>query len=156
MTSDLVTARHLSRKAVIYIRQSTPHQVLTNQESLRLQYARHRQVVVSRATELAGQGRRRRGAQAAAATPLMSAHVSNARALVARYSLAERWSRRRWKRLLIWSWVERNRCACRGDLKRFIWRSRRRVGWCEFSARLLRPLCLRCSTPGSRSFLAAP
>src|SRR3954469_17386543 len=39
MTSDLVTARHLSRKAVIYIRQSTPHQVLTNQESLRLQYA---------------------------------------------------------------------------------------------------------------------
>ena len=41
MTSDLVTARHLSRKAVIYIRQSTPHQVLTNQESLRLQYALH-------------------------------------------------------------------------------------------------------------------
>ena len=28
MISDLVTARHLSRKAVIYIRQSTPHQVL--------------------------------------------------------------------------------------------------------------------------------
>src|SRR5215216_4021808 len=41
MISDLVTARHLSRKAVIYIRQSTPHQVLTNQESLRLQYALH-------------------------------------------------------------------------------------------------------------------
>src|SRR3982751_1581293 len=41
MLSDLVTARHLSRKAVIYIRQSTPHQVLTNQESLRLQYALH-------------------------------------------------------------------------------------------------------------------
>jgi len=39
MTSDLVTLRHLCRKAVIYIRQSTPHQVLTNQESLRLQYA---------------------------------------------------------------------------------------------------------------------
>jgi DNA invertase Pin-like site-specific DNA recombinase len=39
MTSDLVTARHLCRKAVIYIRQSTPHQVVTNQESLRLQYA---------------------------------------------------------------------------------------------------------------------
>jgi DNA invertase Pin-like site-specific DNA recombinase len=36
---DLVTTRHLCRKAVIYIRQSTPHQVLTNQESLRLQYA---------------------------------------------------------------------------------------------------------------------
>src|SRR5215213_7099478 len=39
MTSDLVMPRHLCRKAVIYIRQSTPHQVLTNQESLRLQYA---------------------------------------------------------------------------------------------------------------------
>lgn len=39
MTSDLVTARHLCRKAVIYIRQSSPHQVITNQESLRLQYA---------------------------------------------------------------------------------------------------------------------
>src|SRR3954449_167606 len=39
MISDLVTPRHLCRKAVIYIRQSTPHQVLTNQESLRLQYA---------------------------------------------------------------------------------------------------------------------
>ena len=39
MTSELVTARHLGRKAVIYIRQSTPQQVLSNQESLRLQYA---------------------------------------------------------------------------------------------------------------------
>src|SRR3954469_22964964 len=39
MISELVTARHLSRKAVVYIRQSHPHQVLSNQESLRLQYA---------------------------------------------------------------------------------------------------------------------
>src|SRR3954451_23822815 len=39
MASDLVTANHLARRAVIYVRQSTPHQVLTNQESLRLQYA---------------------------------------------------------------------------------------------------------------------
>jgi DNA invertase Pin-like site-specific DNA recombinase len=38
-TSELVTAQHLTRKAMIYIRQSTPHQVLTNQESLSLQYA---------------------------------------------------------------------------------------------------------------------
>jgi DNA invertase Pin-like site-specific DNA recombinase len=38
-SSELVTAHHLARKAVIYIRQSTPHQVLTNQESLHLQYA---------------------------------------------------------------------------------------------------------------------
>ncbi len=39
ITSELVTSAHRTRKALIYIRQSTPHQVLTNQESLRLQYA---------------------------------------------------------------------------------------------------------------------
>ncbi len=38
-SSELITKQHLARKALIYIRQSTPHQVLTNQESLRLQYA---------------------------------------------------------------------------------------------------------------------
>lgn len=38
-TSELVTPAHLARKAIIYIRQSHPHQVLTNQESTRLQYA---------------------------------------------------------------------------------------------------------------------
>jgi DNA invertase Pin-like site-specific DNA recombinase len=37
--SELVTIHHLARKAVIYIRQSTLHQVVTNQESLQLQYA---------------------------------------------------------------------------------------------------------------------
>jgi DNA invertase Pin-like site-specific DNA recombinase len=37
--SELVTPTHLARKAVVYIRQSTPHQVVSNQESLRLQYA---------------------------------------------------------------------------------------------------------------------
>lgn len=36
---DIVTPHHLSRSAVIYIRQSTPHQVISNQESRRLQYA---------------------------------------------------------------------------------------------------------------------
>jgi DNA invertase Pin-like site-specific DNA recombinase len=39
MNHELITTRHLARRAVIYIRQSSPHQVLTNQESLRLQYA---------------------------------------------------------------------------------------------------------------------
>ena len=39
--SDLITPQHLARKAVIDIRQSTPHQVLHHQESLRLQYALH-------------------------------------------------------------------------------------------------------------------
>jgi DNA invertase Pin-like site-specific DNA recombinase len=38
-TSELITLRPLSRKAVIYIRQSSPQQVLSNQESLRMQYA---------------------------------------------------------------------------------------------------------------------
>jgi len=38
-TSDLITPLHLGRLAIIYIRQSSPHQVLTNQESRRLQYA---------------------------------------------------------------------------------------------------------------------
>src|SRR5215471_2150429 len=37
--SELITPQHLARKAVIYIRQSTPHQVVSHQESLRLQYA---------------------------------------------------------------------------------------------------------------------
>ena len=39
MKSELVKPSHLARKAVVYIRQSTPHQVVSNQESLRLQYA---------------------------------------------------------------------------------------------------------------------
>ena len=39
--SDLITPQHLARKAVIYIRQSTPPQVVSHQESLRLQYALH-------------------------------------------------------------------------------------------------------------------
>ena len=39
MKSELVAPGHLARKAVVYIRQSTPHQVVSNQESLRLQYA---------------------------------------------------------------------------------------------------------------------
>jgi len=37
--SELVQSTHLKRRAVVYIRQSTPHQVVSNQESLRLQYA---------------------------------------------------------------------------------------------------------------------
>ena len=38
-TSELVQTHHLGRLAVIYIRQSSPNQVLTHQESLRLQHA---------------------------------------------------------------------------------------------------------------------
>ncbi|MGX5832540.1 recombinase family protein [Mesorhizobium sp. 43Arga] len=39
MKSELIKPAHLARKAVVYIRQSTPHQVTNNQESLRFQYA---------------------------------------------------------------------------------------------------------------------
>jgi len=39
LTSELVQAHHLARQAVIYIRQSSPNQVLTHQESQRLQRA---------------------------------------------------------------------------------------------------------------------
>ncbi len=39
ITSELITPKHLACKAIIYIRQSTPQQMLSNQESLRLQYA---------------------------------------------------------------------------------------------------------------------
>jgi len=42
-TSDTIQPRHLRRLAVVYVRQSSPHQALMNQESLRLQYnLRHR------------------------------------------------------------------------------------------------------------------
>jgi DNA invertase Pin-like site-specific DNA recombinase len=38
-TSELILSAHLTRRAVIYIRQSTPQQIIHNQESLKLQYA---------------------------------------------------------------------------------------------------------------------
>jgi DNA invertase Pin-like site-specific DNA recombinase len=39
LTSELVQPHHVGRQAVIYVRQSSPNQVLTHQESLRLQHA---------------------------------------------------------------------------------------------------------------------
>lgn len=38
-TSNLIQPRHLSRRAIVYVRQSTPQQVHTHQESQQLQYA---------------------------------------------------------------------------------------------------------------------
>ena len=38
-SAEVITPQHRTRKAVISIRQSTPHQALSHQESLRLQYA---------------------------------------------------------------------------------------------------------------------
>ncbi len=40
-TSDLVQPRHINRLAKIYVRQSSPHQVIHNTESQRMQYALH-------------------------------------------------------------------------------------------------------------------
>src|SRR5436190_9607628 len=37
-TSDTIQPTHLRRLAVVYVRQSSPHQALMNQESLKLQY----------------------------------------------------------------------------------------------------------------------
>src|SRR5215213_7278010 len=45
MHSDIIMPMHLSRRALIYVRQSTPHQVLSNGESLRLQYALRQRAV---------------------------------------------------------------------------------------------------------------
>src|SRR6266567_2627601 len=42
MKSELIKPNHLDRKAVVYVRQSSPQQVINNQESLRLQYALHK------------------------------------------------------------------------------------------------------------------
>lgn len=37
--SEKITAKHLQRKAILYIRQSSPHQVIHHTEGRRLQYA---------------------------------------------------------------------------------------------------------------------
>jgi len=49
-------------------------------------------------------------------------------------------TRRRWVLKVLWAtaWAGRNRWADPCDLNQCIFRSRRRVGWCEFSARLFR------------------
>ena len=39
MISDKVKPHHLQRKAILYVRQSSAHQVLHNRESSALQYA---------------------------------------------------------------------------------------------------------------------
>ena len=69
----------------------------------------------------------------------ISAQAEKALARAARYSMAESVLRGKWKRLANWSWMDRNLWTCRSDLNLFMIRSRRRVGRCEFSARLLSP-----------------
>src|SRR5260370_41392514 len=42
--SDKIKPNHLQRKGLLFIRQSSPHQVMHNQESRRLQYAMRQQL----------------------------------------------------------------------------------------------------------------
>jgi DNA invertase Pin-like site-specific DNA recombinase len=44
-TSELITPAHRARKAIVYVRQSTPQQALAHRESLRLQYALEQRAV---------------------------------------------------------------------------------------------------------------
>ena len=57
----------------------------------------------------------------------------------------------RWTLKVFWTaaWMDKKRWADAGDLKRSILRSRRRVGWCEFSARLFlrNPCSWRADNP---------
>lgn len=43
--SEKISPRHLERSAIVYVRQSSPHQVLHNEESRRLQYAMKQRVL---------------------------------------------------------------------------------------------------------------
>ena len=49
MISEKIRPHHLERKALLYVRQSSAHQVLHNRESSALQYARYRRQRAARA-----------------------------------------------------------------------------------------------------------
>ncbi len=89
-------------------------------------------------------------------TSVTSFHRWNRSCKRVRYSPACKRCLRGWKCPAMGPKAERKRWACLVDLKRHIFFSRSRVGWCEFSARLFNPLCCRCSTPGRIARLAAP
>ena len=76
------------------------------------------------------------------ATCLTSFHCWNRPCKMARYSPARKRCLRGWKCPVMGPKAERKRCACLADLNRRIFFSRRRVGWCKFSARLFKPLCI--------------
>jgi hypothetical protein len=99
----------------------------------------------------------RSGAQAAAvAVPVTSFQVVHRVSISRRYSSADsRWRRGR-KCEDIPENAARNRCACPGEVNFRIARSRARVGWWEFSARLFRYVDRRCSTPGISRRWATP
>ena len=95
-------------------------------------------------------------AQAPAATQVISAHVRKARVRAEGHWSAEMRPWRRRTRLLIASWAERKHWAWSADLNRYNCRSRRWMGWREFSALSFSPSCLLCSTERISSRFAAP
>ena len=55
MISEKIRPHHLERKAILYVRQSSPHQVLHNRESSALQYAmRDRLIALGWSADAAG------------------------------------------------------------------------------------------------------
>ena len=94
--------------------------------------------------------------QADAGERVMSSHSWNRRSRSWRYASAMSRCRPGQKCPRMGPYADRNRCAWAADLNRRIARSRCRVGWCEFSARLFSHLCWRCSTLRRVSRIAAP
>ena len=76
------------------------------------------------------------------ASPRLPAfHCWNRSCKMVRYSPVHKRWRLGWKCPAMGPKAERKRCACLTDLNLRIFFSRSRVGWCEFSARLFKPLC---------------
>ena len=78
------------------------------------------------------------GTYAAVGNAVISCQVANLFPISWRYFGARsRWrlGRKRWA---MGPYAARKRCACPGDLNPCMRRSRWRVGWCEFSARLFK------------------
>ena len=98
------------------------------QPSQQVECPAHRQVV-GRVRDV-DRFSRAHGAWAYAAQPMPATwfQVWKAPSRAERNSTAVVWSRRRGKRFAMGSWTERKRWTCRGDLNRFMIRSRRRVG----------------------------
>ena len=48
MTFDKIRPHHLARKAILYVRQSSAHQVMHNRESSALQYAMRDRLISAR------------------------------------------------------------------------------------------------------------
>ena len=89
--------------------------------------------------------------QAAALVAVTSCQSANRSAISVRHSGAESLCRLGRKCCEMSPNADRRLCACPGEVKRFIARSRCRVGWCEFSARLFKYFDWRCSTDSSGS-----